>query len=68
METLILLIIAGTLILGSYLLVNLTFAYFSNGEHDPYGNYNKRKRENQAFDNFQRRISKKSGQLRSKVL
>ena len=67
METLLLFIIVATVTIGSYLLVNLTASYFSNDSSDSYGNYNKRQRENQRFNNFERRIIKKSTQLRNKA-
>lgn len=67
METLLLLIVAGTVVLGSYLIVNLTVSYFSASDSEVYGNYNKRRRENQAFSNFQKKVSKKAISLRSKV-
>jgi hypothetical protein len=68
METLLLLVITATTILGSYLLVNLTASLFSkensSGNSMAYGNYHKKQQENQAYSNFRRRITKKTTQLR----
>lgn len=69
METLLLLIIAATAIIGSYFLVNLTASFFSkeNGSSSSmsYGNYNKTRQQNQAYSNFQKRIIKKTTELRT---
>lgn len=69
METILLLIVAATLIIGAYLLVNLTASLFTKNENSEnlivYGNYNTKRDENQAYSNFQKRIIKKTIQLRN---
>lgn len=78
METLLLLIITTTAIIGSYFLVkiirsyflvNLTTSLFTKEEGSnssmSYGNYNKKRQQNQAYSNFQKRIIKKTTELRT---
>ncbi len=69
METLLLLIIVATAIIGTYLLVNLAASLFKKGagfkNSMSYGNYNKTRQQNQAYSNFQKRIIKKTVELRT---
>ncbi|MFT6203170.1 MAG: hypothetical protein ACI9V1_000714 [Spirosomataceae bacterium] len=69
METLLLLIIATTAILESYLLVNLISSFLSKNSGSEEAiiceNYQKRQQEHNTYSNFQERIIKKTSQLRT---
>gem|GEM_PF-1641166 len=62
METLSLLVIATTAILGSYLLVDLASSFFSKNDGSSESvvcrGYQKRQQGNQAYNSFQSQIIK----------